>query len=374
MKLLVAFTLKYSFKYSPCVPLAALLLSAAPSLSAAPASLDAVVDTQGDTVVLQAGHPSLAKWLLPEVAPSPADNRLTPERAALGKQLFFDPRLSGTGQSTCASCHFPERGWADGFPKSVRFMGALMTRNSPTLVNAGYGKVFQWDGRSPTLEHQALNGASPSGSLNAGGPKPIDGNANIKRIRGYVDAFDRAYPGEGVTPQTIAKAIASFERTLVSRDSPFDEWLRGKADALTPQQVLGLRVFVDPQKGNCSACHAAPNFTDDAFHNLGLKSFGEDKPDMGRFAQEPAPAMKGAFKTPQLRDVAQSAPYFHDGSAATLVEVVDHYAKGGEVRTNLAPQMRPLPLTVEEKEALIAFLRGLSSRHLAFTYPVLPQD
>jgi cytochrome c peroxidase len=335
---------------------------------------DSVVDTHGDTLVLQAGHASLRKWLLPEVVPSPEDNRLTPERAALGKQLFFDPRLSGTRQSTCASCHFPERGWSDGFPKSIRFMGGVMTRASPTLVNSGYNTIFQWDGRSPTLEHQAINGASATGSMNAGPPSPVDGNANITKIRGYVEAFARAYPGEGVTPQTIAKAISSFERSIVSKDSPFDQWLRGKADALTAQQVHGFRVFVDPQKGNCSICHSAPNFTDNGFHNLGLKSFADEKPDVGRFAQRPVALMRGAFKTPQLRDVAETAPYFHDGSARTLEAVVEHYAKAGEVRTNLSPNMKALPLTAEDKAALVAFMRGLSTRHPVFVYPVLPKD
>jgi cytochrome c peroxidase len=347
---------------------AALAACAAPLFAA-----DSVLDTHGDTLVLQAGHASLRKWLLPEEVPSPADNRLTPERAALGKKLFFDPRLSGTGQSTCASCHFPERGWADGFPKSVRFMGSVMTRASPSIVNLGYNTIFQWDGRSPTLEHQAINGASPTGSMNAGPPSPTDGNANILKIPGYVDLFAKAYPGEGVTPQTIAKAISSFERTVVSSNSPFDQWVRGKADALTPQQVQGFRVFVDPAKGNCSVCHSAPSFTDNGFHNLGLKSFADKDADVGRFRQRPVALMKGAFKTPQLRDIAQTAPYFHDGSAATLEQVVEHYVTGGQVKTNLSPLMNPVTLTAEEKQALVAFLRGLSTAHPVFEYPVLPR-
>ena len=351
--------------------LSVLLLAAcaAPLLAA-----ESVVDTHGATLVLQAGHPSLRKWLLPDEVPSPADNRLTPERAALGKMLFFDPRLSGTGQSTCASCHFPERGWTDGFPKSVRFMGDVMTRASPSIVTLGYSTIFQWDGRSPTLEHQAVNGASPTGSMNAAGKgKPTDGIANIQKNQDYVALFAKAYPGEGVTPQSIAKAISSFERTVVSKDSPFDQWLRGKADALTPQQVQGFRVFVDPAKGNCSACHAAPGFTDNGFHNLGLKSVAEKDADVGRFKQRPVALMKGAFKTPQLRDIALTAPYFHDGSAETLEEVVEHYVSGGQVKTNLSPLMNPLSLTAEDRLALVAFMRGLSTAHPVFEYPVLPK-
>jgi cytochrome c peroxidase len=334
---------------------------------------ETVVDTHGDTLVLEAGHPSLRKWLLPEVVPSPADNRLTPERAALGKMLFFDPRLSGTGQSTCASCHLPERGWSDGFPKSIRFMGGVMTRASPTIINLGYNTIFQWDGRSPTLEHQAINGANPSGSINAGPPKPTDGNGNIQKIAGYGPLFEKAYPGEGITPQTIAKALASFERTVVSRDSPFDQWVRGKADALTPQQVRGFRLFVDREKGSCSSCHAAPNFTDNGFHNIGLKSFADKDADVGRFRQQAVPIYRGAFKTPTLRDVAQTAPYFHDGSAATLAQVIEHYAMGGEVKSNLSPFMKPLAIDAAEKEALVAFMRSLSTAHPVFAHPVLPQ-
>lgn len=351
----------------------ALLVTAPFSQPIAAAGPDSFVDAQGDRVVLEPGHPSLAKWLLPEAPPSPADNVLTSERAALGKMLFFDPRLSGTGRSSCASCHMPERGWSDGFPKSIRFMGDVMSRASPTLVNAGYNTVQLWDGRSPTLEHQALNGMSATGSMNAGAEKPVTGIGNVQRIAGYVEAFERAYPGEGVTPQTAAKAIAAFERTIVSRDSAFDRWIRGDASSMTPQQVRGFRVFVDPGLGNCAACHAAPNFTDNGFHNVGLKSFAEEKADPGRYKQRPVASMKGAFKTPTLRDVPLTAPYFHDGSAKTLRQVVEHYVAGGEVKSNLSPNMRTLDLAAEDKEALVAFMQALSSPHPVFEHPVLPK-
>jgi cytochrome c peroxidase len=335
---------------------------------------ETVVDAQGDSFVLQAGHPSLRKWLLPEQVPSPPDNRLTPERAELGKKLFFDPRLSGTGQSTCASCHLPERGWSDGFPKSIRFMGNVMTRASPSLVNVGYNSIFQWDGRSPTLEHQAVNGISATGSMNAAGKaKATDGIGKIQKIAAYAELFASAYPGEGVTATSIGKALASFERTIVSRDSPFDRWIRGDASALSAEEVRGFSVFVDPAKGNCAVCHSAPNFTDDGFHNLGLKSFAEKDSDPGRFGQRAVALMRGAFKTPGLRDVAQTAPYFHDGSADTLEQVVEHYVEGGAVKTNLSPPMKPLSLSAEEKAALAAFLRALTTPHAVFDYPVLPK-
>ena len=341
--------------------------------STAFASSDKVVDASGKTLVLEAGHASLAHWLLPAEIPSPATNRLTPERAELGRQLFFDPRLSATGQSTCASCHFPERGWADGFPTSVRLFGEPMSRASPSLVNVAYNSIHMWDGRSPTLEHQAVNGISMTGSMNAGAAKDAQsGVENIKKIAGYRQAFQRAYPDEPISAETVAKALASFERTLVSRDSPFDRWVAGDAGAMSEAQVRGFAVFVDPAKGNCAVCHAAPNFTDNGFHNLGLKSFGDENPDVGRFKQVAVPVMRGAFRTPTLRDIALTAPYFHDGSARTLAEVVDHYARGGDVRTNLSPNMKPLPLTPEDRTDLVAFMRALTTKPGLFQYPVLP--
>jgi cytochrome c peroxidase len=351
-----------------------MLCAAAPLLMAASAEPAKVVDAKGETIaVLQAGHPSLAKWLLPKEIPSPPDNKLTPERADLGKKLFFDPRLSATGQSTCASCHFPERGWSDGFPTSVRLFGEAMTRASPTMINVAFNPIHMWDGRSPTLEHQAVNGISPTGSMNAGAAKDAKPSAdNIQQIAGYRDLFARAYPGEPLNAQTIAKALSSFERTLVSRDSPFDRWVGGDARALSEAQVRGFAIFLDPAKGNCTVCHAAPNFTDNGFHNLGLKSFGKENPDVGRFKQVAVAAMKGAFRTPTLRDISLTAPYFHDGSAKTLAEVVDHYARGGDVRTNLSPNIKPLPLTPEDRTDLVAFMRALTTKPGLFQYPVLP--
>ena len=326
---------------------------------------------QEPAMVFEAGHSSLQQWRLPDTPPSPQDNVLTSERAALGKMLFFDPRLSITGQSSCASCHMPERGWSDGFPTSVRLMGAAMTRASPTIVNVGYNSIYLWDGRSPTLEHQALNGISAAGAMNAGSAKPGDGLANIQMLRGYVDAFERAYPAEGVTAKSVARAIASFERTVVSNDSPFDHWVKGDGSALNDQQVRGFALFAG--KAGCVACHSSPNFTDNGFHSVGLKSSLEHDADVGRYKQLALVSMKGAFKTPTLRDVEFTAPYFHDGSASTLMQVVEHYATGGERSPSLSPNMKALDLSMQEKEDLVAFLRALSSPRQVFEYPTLPK-
>jgi len=168
----------------------------------------------------------------------------------------------------------------------------------------------------------------------------------------------------------VSKAIASFERTAISRNSPFDKWVKGDAKAMTAQQVKGFEVFAG--KGNCMACHSGANFTDNGFHNLGLASWGAAEPDMGRYAIKPVNAMKGAFKTPTLRDIARTAPYFHDGSAQTLMDVVEHYDTGGTVKTNLSPNMKPLNLTQDEKLALVAFMEALTSPYKPVKVPALP--
>jgi cytochrome c peroxidase len=347
------------------------ILKAAACVAAAALSISVLQADEGK-LVLEAGHPSLKVWLLPAQVPHPADNKPTAERVELGKKLFFDPRLSATGQSSCATCHLPERGWSDGYPKSIRLFGTVMSRASPTIVNTGYNSVQQWDGRSPTLEHQAENGISPTGSLNAGAVPPSDGLWNIQSLMGYVDAFERAYPGEGVTAKTVAKAIASFERTIVSNDSPFDRWVKGDTNAMSPQQVRGFALFAG--KANCAVCHSAPNFTDNGFHNVGLKSSLDKNADIGRYKERPVALMRGAFKTPTLRDVALTAPYFHDGSARTLAEVVEYYVGGGSATPSLSPNMKPLDLSAGEKDDLVAFMQALTTPKPPYVYPVLPKN
>jgi cytochrome c peroxidase len=325
-----------------------------------------------DKFVAEAGHPSLRQFLLPATPPHPTDNAPTAERVELGKTLFFDPRLSATGQTSCASCHLPERGWSDGMPKSVRLFGEVMSRASPSIVNSAYNTIFLWDGRSPTLEHQALNGVSKSGSINAGANPPADGIASIQGVRGYLKAFKSAYPGEGISATSVSRALAAFERTIISNDSPFDRWVKGDGKALSVPQVRGFTLFLG--KANCVACHSGPNFTDNGFHNVGLASGAAEGADPGRFKQRPVALMKGAFKTPTLRDVALTAPYFHDGSAQTLMEVVEHYDSGGTASPSLSPNMKPLGLSAAEKEDLVAFLRALTTPQQVYVYPVLPRE
>lgn len=309
------------------------------------------------------------KWLLPKTVPSPEDNRPTPERIALGKELFFDPRLSSEANLSCAGCHNPMFGWSDGLPTAKGAKSKVLGRATPTIINTGYNTLMMWDGRKKSLEDQAMG---PMESMNE---MAMDLTALFKWLDSdptYKAQFAKAYPGEAIDSKTVSKAIASFERTVVSDDSPFDRWLRGDKHALTRQQIIGFRLFTDPNKGNCAACHQAPNFTDGGFHNIGLASYDGATPDVGRFAIKPLPSMKGAFKTPTLRDVTLTAPYFHDGSAKTLADAMAHYNRGGDAKADLSPNIKPLNLTAEEQAAIVAFMQGLTSPHKPVELPVLP--
>ena len=316
----------------------------------------------------EAGHASLQDWLLPAV-PTPADNTVNPARVELGKKLFFDPRLSGDSNMSCATCHSPLFGWSDGLATAKGFKSKVLGRASPTVVNAAYNSLQMWDGRKKSLEDQAMGPMMSNDEMNMNIPMLMK---FLQDSPVYRADFASAYPGETISEVTVAKAIASFERTVLSNDSPFDRWVKGDSKALTAQQVNGFKTFVNPDKGNCAVCHTAPNFTDSGFHNIGLASFGLENPDMGRYAEKPLALMKGAFKTPTLREISHTAPYFHDGSATTLEQVVAHYVRGGEVKTNLAPNMKELKLSAQEQADLVAFLRALNSKPQPFVLPELP--
>ncbi len=320
---------------------------------------------------LKAGDPNLQHWLLPDAPPYPKGNKPTAERVALGKQLFFDPRLSRNGNMSCASCHSPMFGWSDGLPTARGHDGMLLGRASPTVVNTAYNSIQMWDGRKKNLEDQAIGPMEASVEMNT------DFNQIFKFLntnKGYKAAFDKAYPDERISKESISKAIASYERTIISNNSPFDRWVEGDDNAMNVQQVRGFKLFADPAKGNCAICHSAPNFTDDGFHNLGLASSAGEDADPGRFAHKPIRILKGAFKTPTLRDVSLSAPYFHDGSAKTLMDVVEHYAMGGIVKEHLSPNIRKLDLTRQEKEDLVAFMEALTTKHEPVALPTLPLE
>lgn len=339
------------------------------SVFTAAAAMAAPLEVGG--LVLEAGHPSLADWALPATPPHPADNAPTPARVELGKKLFFDPRLSGDGNMSCGTCHNPLFGWSDGLPTAKGVKSQVLARATPTVINTAYNSIQMWDGRKASLEDQAMGPMMTN----------VEMNMDLERLftwlssnAEYRTAFAQAYPGQPVDADTLARAIASFERTVVSNDTPFDRWVKGDAQAMTSAQVRGFAVFVDENKGNCAVCHAGANFTDNGFHNIGLKSFSDAEPDLGRFGQKPIRLMRGAFKTPTLRELARTAPYFHDGSALTLDEVIRHYESGGEARENLSPNMKRLNLSAAERADLLAFLQALNSAPTQLVLPTLPPE
>jgi len=304
-------------------------------------------------------------WLRPDAAPAPPENQLTPARVLLGQLLFFDPRLSRKSTMSCASCHNPALGWSDGLPTAVGFDMHTLARATPTIVNTSFNPIQMWDGRKSTLEDQATGPIEAAGEMNLPLPELIE---RLKSIPGYARYFDDAYPGQGITAVTVARGIASFERTVLSTESPFDRWRKGDQKAVSASAKRGFDLFQD--KAKCAVCHMGYNFTDNGFHNIGLKT--EGTPDVGRFAQRPLKSMHGAFKTPTLRDIGRTAPYMRNGQYKTLMEVVEHYDRGGDDKTNLDLNMVPLALTAGEKADLVEFLESLTGVPPDIRVPALP--
>jgi cytochrome c peroxidase len=304
------------------------------------------------------------EFQFPDTVPAPANNRVNPRRVELGEMLFFDPRLSGSNWISCATCHNPALGWSDGQPTAIGNGMVVLKRSTPSIVNSAFNKLQMWDGRFGSLEEQALGPMEAPGEMNGSMEQIL---AKLKSLPGYVLAFEKAYPGEGITRATLAKAVASFERTVISKNSPFDKWIHGDQTAISASAQRGFDLFAG--KAKCDVCHSGPNLTDEGFHNIGLKG----NTDVGRFAKTPVKISKGAFKTPTLRDIALTAPYMHNGAYRTLEEVVNHYNRGGDSRENLDPNIKPLALTDQEKKDLVEFMKTLSGQQVAVTLPRLPQ-
>ena len=308
-----------------------------------------------------------ATWVLSREVPAPLDNVPNSHRVALGRLLFFDTRLSAKENMSCASCHNPALGWSDGLERAVGFNMKQLGRATPTIVNVGLNKVQMWDGRHATLEDQVLGPFLSPDEQNL----PLEQlEERVRSIPGYQPLFEQAYPTEGISAATVAKAIASFERTVVSADSPFDRWQQGDETAVSESVKRGFALFTG--KARCSLCHQPPNFTDNGFHNIGLRSNGEPW-DVGRYAHLKVTILRGAFKTPTLRDVALTAPYMHNGVYHTLEEVVEHYVRGGDDKDNLSPNIVPLDLSAPEKGDLVAFMKTLTGARIAVEVPQLPQ-
>lgn len=297
----------------------------------------------------------------------PADNKMTRARIALGKTLFFDPRLSGSRWISCATCHNPALGWSDGLSTALGHGMVKLRRASPTLVNVAYGRIFMWDGRKATLEEQALGPIQSKDEMNMDMSVMLD---RISAIPAYGEMLKHAYPGERISADVVAKALASYERTIISKNTPFDRWRQGDTGAVSASAKRGFELFLD--KAGCSACHQGFNFTDDGFHNIGLKTPEGMAADEGRYEQRQVKSMMGAFKTPTLREVALTAPYMHNGVYQTLEEVVEHYDRGGDVQDNLDPNISPLHLTAKEKADLVELMKSLS-KPVFVALPHLPQ-
>ena len=290
----------------------------------------------------------MALWLLALVIaiplgldlymPVPEGNPLSVDKVELGRRLFRDRRLSRDRSIACSSCHDPDRAFSDGRPVAIGINRQAGRRSAPALINRGYGRAFFWDGRAATLEEQVLQPIQD--------PKEMDMT--------LAEASARV----GLPPREISRALASYVRSILSGNSRFDRFANGDRRALSPEQREGLRVFRG--KSDCTSCHVGPNFTDERFHNTGIAWRDGSLQDEGRSAVTGELNDRGAFKTPTLREIARTAPYMHDGSLASLEDVVEYYDRGGNANPALDSELRPLKLTASEKRSLVAFLRALS--------------
>ena len=296
----------------------------------------------------------------------PADNPMTPEKAALGRQLFFDKRLSGDGSRSCYSCHVCEKGLTDGLSKAIGAFNKPLPRSSPTLWNIGYHKMFYWDGRSPSLEKQAM-AAWQLGNM---GAKDHEAEilAKINGLQGYRSQFQKVFGGDA-TAENMMLAISAFERTIISGDTAWDRWQAGDQSAASEAAKRGWEVF---KEAKCNNCHDGVLLTDQQFHNVGI-GMDAPEPDAGRGKISNKPEETGAFKTPTLRDIAKSAPYFHDGSVATLEEAVDLMLGGGKPNQYLDKKnIEKRTITPEQRRDLLEFLKSLNV-DCKLSEPPLPQ-
>ncbi len=303
---------------------------------------------------------------LPAFVPTPPSNLGYVQKVELGRQLYFDTRLSKNNSVSCAFCHNPGTGFADARQFSIGAFGTSGGRQAPTVYNTGFLPLQFWDGRAGSLEEQAVgpihNPIEMAETHEAVVPK-------IAKIAGYQKQFQLTFGG-APSLQHIAEAIAAFERTIVSQNSSFDKFVLGDGKAMEEPAVRGMTLFKG--KARCILCHNGPNFTDNQFHNVGVPQVGPLKDDPGRFVVTRLERDRGAFKTPTLRSIVETAPYMHDGVFKTLEEVVDFKNEGGGANPNLSPLMKPLHLTAEEKADLIAFLKALTGEPLKITVPKLP--
>ncbi|OIJ12333.1 hypothetical protein BKP35_10845 [Anaerobacillus arseniciselenatis] len=297
--------------------------------------------------------------------PIPEDNPMTAEVLELGQMLFFDPRLSGNDQVSCATCHDPELGYGDGRATFETYTGEDGPRNSQTIINSAYYTSFFWDGRAATLEEQALGPIQDPHEMNL----PLDELIEkLKGIEGYEALFLAAFE-DGITEENVGKALAAFQRQIVVKDTRYDQFLQGDKEALNSQEIRGLELFSGD--AFCITCHNGENLSDNEFYNIGLNS-----DDEGRYAVTGDEDDLGRFRTPSLYGITHTAPYMHNGSIETLEEVIEFYNRGGDGHPNTSIFMNMfmsnINLTEEEKADLLAFLKVLGGEPPIFTEPDLP--
>ncbi len=297
----------------------------------------------------------------------PKDNPWSKEKEELGKMLYFDPRLSGSNWISCATCHHPGLGWGDGLALGLGHGMKPLGRHSPTIINSGYFEVQFWDGRAPSLEEQAKGPIASKGEMNQDYGELVK---ELNAIPGYVTRFEKVFGKDSITIDNIVKAIGTFERSVVSDNSPYDRYQRGDKSAMSKSAIKGMNLFFG--KARCAICHNGPAFTDSNFHNIGVKPVKPLKRDLGRYNVTKDENDKGAFKTPGLRHISHSAPYMHNGSEKTLRQVIEFYNRGGDDVPNKSAFMVPLGLTDSEITDLVVFMKALDGKPILVDIPELP--
>lgn len=306
--------------------------------------------------LLQA-QPKPAAFTVPRGLPPvfwPKDNPYSPAKAELGRLLYFEKRISADGVLSCASCHHPSKGFTDQSAVSTGVKGQKGGVSAPTVINRAYGMMQFWDGRAASLEAQAIGPMANPIEMGSTHPVVVE---TLRKIPGYRTRFKAVFGTSDFTLDHVAMAIATFERTVLSGNAPYDKYKLGNKAAMNASQIRGMDVFFN--KAKCDQCHEGASFTLNAFHNLGI---GQDKaaPHPGRFAVSRKAEDLGAFKTPTLREIEHTFPYMHDGSLKTLEEVVDFYDKGGIPNKNLDERIKKLNLTAQDKTDLVAFMKALN--------------
>ncbi len=313
----------------------------------------------------QATGTGLSEYQRPLTIPFPVDAPYDPRIAGLGNMLFFDPRLSGAQNMSCANCHNPSFGWETPVGHAIGAASIPLGRSAPTTLNQAWGGEFLlWDGRAHSLEEQASGSITSTKEMNSSFPQVIE---RLSRIIVYKQWFDKLFPGDGMTEATIRRAIATYERTIVSGWAPFDRWVEGDATAISPAAQRGFKLFSGD--AGCTACHKGSNFSSNEFHDIGLPG-----DDLGRGGITLDPNDDYKFKSPGLRNIALRAPYMHDGSLPTLEAVVRHYMSGGAQRPTLAPEIKRFDLTDDQIADIVAFLNSLTEEETVFSMPVLPAN